>query len=246
MTDTSAFEARQHRMDRRRREKRVRSDDDEDEDFDHEEDEDDSYEGHEADESFTATGGIRKIPLSAIKGIKKQARYEPVVPMSKEELSEWRKEARRVRNRESAAASRRKTRERIDELEGHVHVLETKYAKALERIAELEKTSQPTTPVAGPSIENATTTPPAAILIENQAPSTVRTVSPNISSTTPSPKKVVVLPNWSLGSQDAAHSLASSLDFTNAALPLTENHQQQHHHHLHHYNPLMFSRPTAA
>ena len=38
--------------------------------------------------------------------------------MSKDELSEWRKEQRRKRNRESAAASRNKTREKIEELEG--------------------------------------------------------------------------------------------------------------------------------
>jgi bZIP transcription factor len=237
MTDTSAFEARQHRMERRRRDKRPRSDGDEEVEEDFDQDEDDSYEGQQErdDESFAA--GTRKSPLSSIKGIKKQSRYEPVVPMSKEELSEWRKEARRVRNRESAAASRRKTRERIEELEGQVHVIESKYAKALERIAELEKSQ--TTPAAIPLMGNTT-----AVAIENQEPPLpARTVSPNISSTTPSLKEVVILPNWSLGSQDAAHTLANSLDFTKAALPLTENHHRYHHHH---HNPLMFSRPTAA
>merc|ERR1712070_496249 len=58
--------------------------------------------------------------------------------MTKEELTVWRKEARRVRNRESAAASRNKTRDRISELEGKVHSLQSKYASALERIIELE------------------------------------------------------------------------------------------------------------
>eukprot|EP00579_Thalassiosira_antarctica_P015133 CAMPEP_0201944784 /NCGR_PEP_ID=MMETSP0903-20130614/53571_1 /ASSEMBLY_ACC=CAM_ASM_000552 /TAXON_ID=420261 /ORGANISM="Thalassiosira antarctica, Strain CCMP982" /LENGTH=403 /DNA_ID=CAMNT_0048487839 /DNA_START=133 /DNA_END=1345 /DNA_ORIENTATION=- len=46
--------------------------------------------------------------------------YAPnaISSMSKDELSEWRKEQRRKRNRESAAASRNKTREKIEELEG--------------------------------------------------------------------------------------------------------------------------------
>ena len=80
--------------------------------------------------------GVRRKP--SLRGIKKQARYEPGVPMTKEELAKWRKEARRVRNRESAAASRAKTKERIEELESQVSVLEAKYDAALRRIAELE------------------------------------------------------------------------------------------------------------
>ncbi|KAL3780721.1 hypothetical protein ACHAW5_010246 [Stephanodiscus triporus] len=51
----------------------------------------------------------------------------PTVPMSKEELSQWRKEQRRERNRESAAASRNKTRSRIEELEGEVESWKIKY-----------------------------------------------------------------------------------------------------------------------
>jgi hypothetical protein len=74
----------------------------------------------------------------SIRGIKKQARYDPGVPMTKEDLVAWRKEARRVRNRESAAASRSRTRERIDELEGEMTVLQSKYSAALQRIVELE------------------------------------------------------------------------------------------------------------
>lgn len=113
--------ARQHRINRRRGEKR-------------------SIEDMENDEEQ------RTIPLSAIKGVKKQARYEPVIPMSKKDLSKWRKEARRVRNRESAAASRRKTRERIEDLEQQVQTLEHKYAAAMKHIAELEKKNGPQQP----------------------------------------------------------------------------------------------------
>jgi len=74
----------------------------------------------------------------SIRGIKKHARYDPGVPMTKEELISWRKEARRVRNRESAAASRKRTRDRIEELEEEVQAIKSKYSAALQRIVELE------------------------------------------------------------------------------------------------------------
>lgn len=76
--------------------------------------------------------------INYLRGYKKHARYVPEVPMTKAELSAWRKEARRVRNRESAAASRQKTRSRIEELEGEVETLQEKYIQALQRIADLE------------------------------------------------------------------------------------------------------------
>jgi len=73
-----------------------------------------------------------------ITGIKKQSRYDPGVTMTKDELKAWRKEARRVRNRESAAASRQKNRETIDKFEGEVKVVQTKYDAALQYILDLE------------------------------------------------------------------------------------------------------------
>jgi len=73
-----------------------------------------------------------------ITGIKHQARYDPGVKMTRVELTAWRKEARRVRNRESAAASRGRTRDKIDELESKLASMEEKYAAALKRITELE------------------------------------------------------------------------------------------------------------
>lgn len=76
-----------------------------------------------------------------IRGIKKQARYVPGVPMSRDELKAWRKEARRVRNRESAAASRQKTRSRIEQLEEEVEEWKVKYSAALQRIIELEQSN---------------------------------------------------------------------------------------------------------
>jgi len=83
---------------------------------------------------------------------KAQIRYDPEVPMSKEQLAAWRREARRVRNRESAAASRARIRSRITELEEEVGEWKTKYAQALERLQNLEKSK-------GKSASEAASTP---------------------------------------------------------------------------------------
>lgn len=106
-------------------------------------------------------------PNPSITGIKKQARYEPGVPMSREQLTAWRKEARRVRNRESAAASRKRTRERIEELESEVSVWQSKYSAALKRIQELE----------------------AAVSLKSKGAFTPRVLTPV--STPASPRKIV-------------------------------------------------------
>mmetsp|Transcript_35133 Transcript_35133/g.71064 ORF Transcript_35133/g.71064 Transcript_35133/m.71064 type:complete len:228 (-) Transcript_35133:884-1567(-) len=65
-------------------------------------------------------------------------RYDPDEPMTEEQKAEWRKEQRKARNRASAAASRNKTRARIEELETEVDNLQNMYAAAVRRIAELE------------------------------------------------------------------------------------------------------------
>lgn len=72
---------------------------------------------------------------------KTQVRYDPEVPMDKEQLAAWRKEARRVRNRESAAASRQRIRDRITELENEVNLWKQKYSMAAERLEQLERTA---------------------------------------------------------------------------------------------------------
>jgi hypothetical protein len=59
--------------------------------------------------------------------------------MTKEETSAWRKEERRKRNRESAAASRQKTRDRITELEDEVNLWKSKFDEAARRILALEE-----------------------------------------------------------------------------------------------------------
>jgi len=73
------------------------------------------------------------------------------------------KEARRVRNRESAAASRRKTRDRIAELELQVSALEAKYSAALRRIDELETGSAVQTERL-PSLKLSVVSPPASVM----------------------------------------------------------------------------------
>mmetsp|Transcript_30424 Transcript_30424/g.46573 ORF Transcript_30424/g.46573 Transcript_30424/m.46573 type:complete len:144 (-) Transcript_30424:625-1056(-) len=66
-------------------------------------------------------------------------RYEPDVPMTKEEAAIWRREQRRKRNRESAAASRQRQRDRITELEEEVEGWKTKVDVAMQRLAQLEQ-----------------------------------------------------------------------------------------------------------
>lgn len=58
-----------------------------------------------------------------------QNRYAPpdFSTMTPDEISEWRKEQRRLRNRESAAASRNKNRAKLDELEGEANYWKSKY-----------------------------------------------------------------------------------------------------------------------
>ena len=56
--------------------------------------------------------------------------------MTKEQLTTWRREQRRVRNRESAAASRRKVRDRIGELEDEVDIWKRRYQEVMARLGQ--------------------------------------------------------------------------------------------------------------
>ncbi len=71
-------------------------------------------------------------------GKKTQIQYNPDVPMTKEQLTAWRREMRRVRNRESAAASRRKVRDRIQELEEEVKCWKDRYEEVMARLSQAE------------------------------------------------------------------------------------------------------------
>ncbi|KAL7569222.1 hypothetical protein ACA910_016778 [Epithemia clementina (nom. ined.)] len=127
----------------------------------------DEDDGSESDDHSCS----RAVP--SIRGIKRQARYEPGVPMTKEELQKWRKQARRVRNRESAAASRQKTRERITELEAEVSELQAELAKARARIAELEAAA------------SRQSTLPSSVMSDANHGSAILTVSPQASRVSP-------------------------------------------------------------
>lgn len=75
------------------------------------------------------------------KAKKPQMKYDPEVPMTKEEAAVWRREQRRKRNRESAAASRQRQRDRISELEVEVEGWKTKFDVIMSKIKELETAS---------------------------------------------------------------------------------------------------------
>ena len=97
-----------------------------------------------------ATGFRKKTPKSAsakptatkktidAKNKKAQITYNPDIPMTKEQLTAWRREMRRVRNRESAAASRRKVRDRIEELEEEVQVWKKRYHEVMAKLGKVD------------------------------------------------------------------------------------------------------------
>jgi hypothetical protein len=110
--------------------KRTRNNED-DNNGDDFEDDDDSEEDDdgEGNRTMQRTGRNKKT----------QIRYDPSIPMDKDQLAAWRREARRVRNRESAAASRQRTRGRITELEDELTSWKQKYAEAALELKTLQE-----------------------------------------------------------------------------------------------------------
>jgi hypothetical protein len=111
----------------------------------------------------------------------------PPVPMTKDELSEWRKEQRRERNRESAAASRNKTRSRIEELEGEVKNWKFKCQDMEAKVRSMERhidfltklcgshkpqflPPQPTTAVSHPNSPPRSDSPPTSSPVQGGVP----------------------------------------------------------------------------
>lgn len=222
----AALEARQRRIERRRGSgKRTKEDShDKEEELDPESD-DDSWSSPSESKRKTP----RMTDLSFIRGIKKQARYEPevAVPMTKAELAAWRKEARRVRNRESAAASRNKTRTRIEELESQVSALQARYDAALQRIAKLEVERRTTTAI------------PATVASTN-------TVSPQLS-----PQQIYIPEeaddlHWTLPQQQAAKALADSLTTYSIEDVIEDDEVEAQHQQYPTHQNIMISRPTAV
>lgn len=69
---------------------------------------------------------------------KYQNHYAPVIPLTPEEEAEWRREARRKRNRDSAAASRQKVRSKIQDLEQEVQEWKSKYDALFQKMTAME------------------------------------------------------------------------------------------------------------
>ncbi len=65
-----------------------------------------------------------------------QLKYDPDVPMTREQTRAWRHDQRRKRNRESAAACRKRQRDLISVLEGEVAEWKAKFDNALSKIKE--------------------------------------------------------------------------------------------------------------
>lgn len=84
----------------------------------------------------------KKVAVKKTASKKPQMRYDPDVPMTKEEAAVWRREQRRKRNRESAAASRQRQRDRIVELEVELDDWKDKFNDMMERIHKLEELTQ--------------------------------------------------------------------------------------------------------
>jgi hypothetical protein len=83
----------------------------------------------------------KKLSSSSSTKKKPQMKYDPDVPMTKEEAAVWRREQRRKRNRESAALSRQRQRDRIGDLEVEVDEWKTKVENIMDRIKKLEEES---------------------------------------------------------------------------------------------------------
>lgn len=191
-------------------------------------------------------------PKPHITGIKKQSRYDPGVPMTREELKNWRKEARRVRNRESAAASRKKNKERITELEMEVETIKTKYAAALELLLQGEdgQRSLAFCPAvlrqdlmeAALHQEDRNARSASPLVIADAC--AVASVSPPLSPMIPKNTHEELLlppPPAPFDSEEAAAAAALAYEKESIAVHLP-NHQQQHHHQ--HITPI--SRPIAC
>lgn len=91
-----------------------------------------------ASDSVSSVVSVDLPSKSSNQAKKAQMKYDPDVPMTKEEAAVWRREQRRKRNRESAAASRQRQRDRITELEEELEDWKTKYNDLMSQIAKVE------------------------------------------------------------------------------------------------------------
>jgi hypothetical protein len=87
----------------------------------------------------TAASAARSKKPSVLLGKPQNVYVAPSNDMTREELSAWRKEERRKRNRASAAASRHKTQSKIAELEGQASLWKTRCEEMEEKMKQLER-----------------------------------------------------------------------------------------------------------
>lgn len=81
----------------------------------------------------------KKAKKSPLAGLPQNYYAPPTANMTPERLQAWRKEQRRERNRQSAAASRQQTKARIAELEGEVLKYKTQYEEMKRRMEGMER-----------------------------------------------------------------------------------------------------------
>lgn len=127
----------------------------------------------------SSTVALPTKPKSILHG-KPQNYYAPPDGLSKEEMTAWRKEERKKRNRESAAASRNKIKGRITELESELSEWKQKYADMEDKMRAMEQHIQLLTQLNGnsSSTQSQAVPPPTAISHPNSpqispVPSTV-------------------------------------------------------------------------
>ena len=103
---------------------------------------------------------------------KPQNFYAPPNPdqMTKEELTVWRKEERKKRNRESAAASRNKIKGRITELESELSEWKQKYADMEDKMRAMEQHIQLLTQLNGSSSTQGQDVPPPTAISHPNSP----------------------------------------------------------------------------
>lgn len=88
-----------------------------------------------ADPTADDDASRKKSPLAGLP----QNYYAPTTDMTPEQLQAWRKEQRRERNRQSAAASRQQTKQRIAQLEGEVLKYKTQYEEMKAKMEGMER-----------------------------------------------------------------------------------------------------------
>ena len=107
---------------------------------------------------------------------KPQMKYNPEIPMTREQAAAWRREQRRKRNRESAAASRQRQRDRINELESELDDWKAKYEQVINKIKALEE-------IRGDILEPSNLALLRSTRSETPPPLDVKTVTPRSSPT---------------------------------------------------------------